>query len=172
MYTKDVISSEYNPYYEPFIKMIHGETALIHALKESKDDVISFFKEIPSEKLSYRYDTNKWTPKEVLVHLMDTERIFSYRALRFARKDKVDLLGFDQNDFIPPSKADSRTIDSLIEEYNAVRDATIALFKNFDNTMLKEIGTGSGSPMSVRALGFITVGHEKHHVSIIKERYL
>ena len=152
--------------------MIDGDTTLIHALRESSEEVISFFNDIPSDKLSYRYDVGKWTPKEVLVHLMDTERIFSYRALRFARKDKVNLLGFDQNDFIPPSKADSRSMNSLIEEYKAVRDATIALFKNLDNTMLKEIGTGSGSPMSVRALGFITVGHEKHHVSIIKERYL
>ncbi|MFC4633378.1 DinB family protein [Dokdonia ponticola] len=172
MYTKDLTPSEYNPYYAPFIKMIDGDTTLIHALRESSEEVISFFNDIPSDKLSYRYDVGKWTPKEVLVHLMDTERIFSYRALRFARKDKVNLLGFDQNDFIPPSKADSRSMNSLIEEYKAVRDATIALFKNLDNTMLKEIGTGSGSPMSVRALGFITVGHEKHHVSIIKERYL
>ena len=92
--------------------------------------------------------------------------------MRFARKDKVDLLGFDQNDYILPSKADSRTMDSLIEEYEAVRNATIVLYKNLDDTMLKEIGSGSGSTMSVRALGFITVGHEIHHVDIIKERYL
>ncbi len=172
MYTKDLTPSEYNPYYAPFVKKINAETTLIHALVESQQEVVTFFKEIPSEKLSYRYDVGKWTPKEVLVHLMDTERIFAYRALRFARKDTVDLLGFDQNDFIPPSKANSRSIDSLVAEYKAVRDATIALFKNFDDTMLKEIGTGSGSLMSVRALGFITVGHEMHHVSIIKERYL
>lgn len=172
MYTKDLTPSEYNSYYDPFIKMIDSGVTLIRALEESKDEVTSFFKDIPSGKLSYRYDIGKWTPKEVLVHIMDTERIFSYRALRFARKDKVNLLGFDQNDFVPPSKANARTIDSLIEEYKTVRDATIVLFKNFDDTMLKEIGMGSGSAMSVRALGFITVGHEKHHVSIIKERYL
>ncbi|MFT5892049.1 MAG: hypothetical protein ACI9Y7_002158 [Dokdonia sp.] len=172
MYTKDLMPSEYNPYYEPFVKKINKEATLVNALIGSKDDVATFFKEIPTEKLSYRYAIDKWTPKEVLMHIIDTERIFSYRAMRFARKDKVDLLGFDQNDYIPPSKADSRTIDSLIEEYEAVRNATIVLFKNLDDTMLKEVGSGSGSPMSVRALGFITVGHEMHHVSIIKERYL
>lgn len=172
MYTSDVNTSEYNPYYTPFIKMIGDDISLIDVLKNSKNDIISFFKEIPTDKLSYRYDVGKWTPKEVLMHIIDTERIFSYRALRFARKDKLDLLGFDQNDFIPPSKADSRTIESLLEEYEAVRNATIVLFKNLDDTMLKEIGMGSGSPMSVRALGFITVGHEKHHALLIKERYL
>ncbi|WP_299677690.1 DinB family protein [uncultured Dokdonia sp.] len=172
MYTTDLNASEYNPYYEPFIAILEKEVALVDILIESRNDVLSFFKDIPAEKLSYRYDVGKWTPKEVLMHIIDTERIFAYRALRFARKDTVDLLGFDQNNFIPPSKADSRTIESLLEEYEAVRNATIVLFKNFDDTMLKEIGTGSGSKMSVRALGFITVGHEKHHVSLIKERYL
>ncbi|GGG11692.1 DNA damage-inducible protein DinB [Dokdonia pacifica] len=172
MYTTDLNPSEYNPYYEPFIKIISTEVSLVEILKKSKDEVIAFFKEIPTEKLSYRYDIDKWTPREVLMHIIDTERIFAYRALRFARKDKLDLLGFDQNDFIPPSNADTRSIVSLIEEYEAVRNATVVLFKNFDETMLKEIGMGSGSPMSVRALGFITVGHEKHHVSLIKERYL
>ena len=172
MYTTDLNPSEYNPYYEPFIKIIGTEVSLVEILKKSKDEVVAFFKEIPTEKLSYRYDIDKWTPREVLMHIIDTERIFAYRALRFARKDKLDLLGFDQNDFIPPSKADTRSITSLIEEYEAVRNATVVLFKNFDDTMLKEIGMGSGSSMSVRALGFITVGHEKHHVSLIKERYL
>ncbi|WP_299764662.1 DinB family protein [uncultured Dokdonia sp.] len=172
MYTTDLDTSEYNPYYAPFVNMIPEDISLVDILTSSKNEVISFFKEISEDKLSYRYDVDKWTPKEVLMHIIDTERIFSYRALRFARKDKLDLLGFDQNDFIPPSKADSRSIDSLIEEYEAVRNATIVLFKNLDDTMLKEVGTGSGSPMSVRALGFITVGHEKHHVLLIKERYL
>lgn len=172
MYTKDLKLTEYNPYYQPFVEKIHQETTLVNALIESKEEVVLFFKEIPIAKLSYRYDVGKWTPREVLMHLIDTERIFSYRALRFARKDKVNLLGFDQNDYIEPSKADSRAIDSLIEEYEAVREATIELYKNFDTTMLTEIGMGSGSPMSVRALGFVTVGHEKHHISIIKERYL
>lgn len=172
MYTKDLTPSEYNPYYEPFIKKINTEATLVHSLVESQHEVISFFKEIPPEKLMYQYDVDKWTPKEVLMHMIDTERIFSYRALRFARGDKMNLPGFDQNDYIPPSKANSRTIDSLIEEYKVVRDATIVLFKNFDDTMLKEVGMGSRSPMSVRALGFITVGHEKHHVSLIRERYL
>lgn len=172
MYTSDVNPSEYNPYYEPFIQILNKETSLNDTLSESKADVVSFFKSIPEEKLSYRYDVNKWTPKEVLMHIIDTERIFSYRALRFARKDKLDLLGFDQNDFVPPSKANQRTIDSLLEEYEAVRNATMVLFKNLDDAMLTEMGTGSGSPMSVRALGFITVGHEKHHITLIKERYL
>jgi len=96
MFIKDLTPSEYHPYYASFVKMIDEKTPLIHVLQESKEEVVSFFNDIPSQKLSYRYDVDKWTPKEVLVHLMDTERIFSYRALRFARKDKVDLLGFDK----------------------------------------------------------------------------
>jgi len=172
MYTTELNASEYNPYYDQFIKTLNSKTSLIDTFKQSKEDIIAFFKEIPSNKLDYKYDTGKWTPKEVLMHIIDTERIFSYRALRFARQDKADLLGFNQNDFIPPSKANLRSIDSLIEEYKTVRNATIALFENFDNDMLKEIGMGSGNPMSVRAIGFITLGHEKHHMSLIKERYL
>lgn len=172
MYTTDLNTSEYNPYYEPFVRRINEDVSLVDALITGRQEVSSFFDSIPENKLDYRYEDGKWTPKEVLMHIIDTERIFSYRALRFARKDKVDLLGFDQDAFIPPSNANQREIDSLVEEYKAVRAATIVLFKNFDDTMLKEVGMGSGSPMSVRALGFITLGHEQHHVSLIKERYL
>ncbi len=172
MYTTDLDTSEYNPYYAPFVKKIKEDISLVNALITGKEEISTFFATIPDNKLNFRYEEGKWTPKEVLMHIIDTERIFSYRALRFARKDKVDLLGFDQNEFIPPSNANQRNMDSLIEEYKAVRGATIALYENMDDTMLKEVGMGSGSPMSVRALGFITLGHEKHHVSLIEDRYL
>lgn len=172
MYTTDLNNAEYNPYYESFVKRINENVSLVDALVDGKQEVASFFTAIPESKLDFRYEVGKWTPKEVLMHIIDTERIFSYRALRFARKDKMDLLGFDQDTFIPPSNATQRTMDSLVKEYEAVRSATIALFENFDDTMLKEIGMGSGSPMSVRAIGFITLGHEKHHVSLIEDRYL
>ncbi|MEP0266445.1 DinB family protein [Dokdonia sp.] len=172
MFTTDLNDSEYNPYYESFVRRINEKVSLVDALIAGKQEVASFFNTIPENKLDFRYEVGKWTPKEVLMHVIDTERIFSYRALRFARKDKVDLLGFDQDNFIPPSNADQRTMDSLVKEYQAVRSATIALFENFDDTMLKEVGMGSGSPMSVRAIGFITLGHEKHHVSLIEDRYL
>ncbi len=172
MYTTDVMSNEYNPYYTPFIEKNPSDRSLIDSLIESKNDTEQFFNNIPEDKLAHRYAEGKWTPKEVLMHIIDTERIFSYRALRFARKDKIDLLGFDQNEFVSYSDAAERSLKSLIEEYIAVRNASIILYKNFTTAMLKEIGIGSGSPMSVRALGFITVGHEMHHIALIKERYL
>lgn len=172
MYTTDVASNEYNPYYTPFIEKIPSGSSLVDSLIASKKATEQFIRSIPEDKLTYRYAEGKWTPKEVLMHITDTERIFSYRALRFARKDKIDLRGFDQNDFVSFSDAAERSMESLIEEYLAVRNASIILYKNLTTEMLQEIGTGSGSPMSVRALGFITVGHEIHHITLIKERYL
>lgn len=103
---------------------------------------------------------------------MDTERIFAYRALRFARKDDTPVQGFEQDDYIVPSKAHSRTIDSLLHEYKSVREATLTLFKYMDEEMLKFVGMASGSTLSARAAGFIIAGHDRHHIAIIKERYL
>ena len=103
---------------------------------------------------------------------MDTERVFAYRALCFSRKDKAELPGFDQDDYLVHSNANSRSIDSLIEEYISIRNATITLYKSFSKEMLLEIGIASKSPLSVRAAGYIIAGHEKHHCNIVKERYL
>lgn len=171
MQASSINSNEYSPYYQPYIKSLK-DTELISGLKESDVFCMSFFKSLPQEKLQYRYADNKWTIKEIITHLIDTERIFSYRALRFARQDKTPLMGFDQDNFVIASNANIRDINSILNEYQSVRNATIQLFKSFSHDALKQIGKASGNNMSVRAAGFTIIGHEKHHINIIQERYL
>ena len=132
----------------------------------------NFFETIPDAKLEYRYAEGKWTPKEILLHLIDTERVFAYRALQFARAKDVVIKGFDQDEFAANSNANDRTIKNLLEEYRAVRTATVILFSSFSNNTLLQMGVASDSPLSVRASGFIISGHEKHHIAILNERYL
>ncbi|MDF0717242.1 DinB family protein [Muricauda sp. 334s03] len=164
-------SSEYNPFYQTYI-MALDNVELIEELKNGKKTLLSLLDEIPEEKLNYAYAEGKWSLAEALVHMMDTERIFQYRALCIARNDKTPLPGFDQDNYVPFSNAANRSKTSLVEEYSTVRDATISLFNSFDDEAITRVGLASGSKMSVRALGFIISGHQAHHVRVIKERYL
>lgn len=145
---------------------------LIEGLTASYVFITGMIQGLTEEQLLHRYAPGKWSIKEVMVHMIDTERIFSYRALRFARQDKTELPGFDQDQYIIPSKADSRDINSIIAEYTSLRTATIELFKNFDEEALQQKGVASGIEVSVRALGYVILGHEVHHQKIIRERYL
>ncbi len=118
-----------------------------------------------------RYAPGKWSVKEVVGHLADTERIMAYRALRVARGDETPLPGFDENAYIPPAKFDARPLAELISDFRTVRTATLALFKSFDADAWRRRGTASGKTISVRALGYMIPGHERHHVEILKDRY-
>ncbi len=171
MKTSQLKDHEYNPYYKTYIEAL-GEVTLMDTLRKQLKNYPQFIGSIPQEKLPYKYAAGKWTVAEVLVHVLDTERVFQYRALRFARKDRTPLPGFSQDDFVPNSGANSRSIESLIAEYKAIRKSTISLFETFDEPTLKLKGVASNSPMSVRAMGFIMCGHQKHHRNIIRERYL
>ncbi len=164
-------SSEHNSYYRQYIDLVE-DIPLLSALKLSKSRTQSFFQNIPKQKLEYRYAENKWTPKDILQHIIDTERVFGYRALYFSRDQSADLRGFDENQFAANTHANTRTIDDLLNEYLVVRNATVSLFKSFDDNQLKSIGMANNSKMSVRAAGFIICGHEMHHCNIINERYL
>ncbi|MBO0329980.1 DinB family protein [[Muricauda] lutisoli] len=171
MVLSELPSSEYNPFYQTYV-MALGNVELIEELVRGKDELLSLLKEIPEQKLDYAYAKGKWSLAEALIHVIDTERVFQYRALCIARNDKTPLPGFDQDDYVPYSNAANRSKASLVQEYKAVRDSTIALFNSFDQEAIKRIGLASDSKMSVRALGFIISGHQAHHVRIIKERYL
>ena len=107
-----------------------------------------------------------------MLHIIDTERVFAYRAMRVARNDKTPMPGFEQDDYVPNSNASQRSASSVIEEYAALRNSTIQLFQNFSEDQLNRIGTASGFPISTLALGFILAGHEAHHMRIIREKYL
>lgn len=171
MKASDLKPNEYAEYYSQYIKQ-SGNANLLDVLKESAQALNSLFETISDEKMNYKYAEDKWTIKDMLLHIIDAERVFAYRALRFARADKTNLPGFEHNDYVVVANANDRSKASLLNEYNAQRESTIQLFSNFTDEMLMQIGVASGNPMSVRALGFVTAGHETHHCNIIKERYL
>ncbi len=171
MTTNDLISEEYASFYRPYIDKAQN-LDLKEGLRQNFEKIYEFLNTIPESKLEYRYADDKWTIKEVIQHIIDTERIFAYRALRIARQDPTPLPGFEQNDYVPVSFANNRNIAELLADYKAVRQATISLFDSFTDTMLMQIGVANNCPISVRALGFITIGHENHHCNVIKERYL
>ncbi len=171
MKTSELKASDYNPYYKAYIEAL-GEVDLMKALKKQVENYPQFLASIPEDKLYYSYAEGKWTVAEVLLHVLDSERVFQYRALRFARQDETPLPGFNQDKYVPTSGANERSIGSIIEEYKAIRNSTIALYESFDEGILKRKGVASNSFMSVGALGFIICGHQKHHRNIIRERYL
>lgn len=168
---KDLQSNEYVPYQMNYIKLV-SEQNIVKGLIDQKEEMILFFKSIPDFKQEYSYETSKWTIKDLLLHLIDAERIFAYRALRIVRNDSTALLGFDENEYVVAANANDREFESLLEEYRTVRDATISLYKNFSISDLLKLGTASGASVSVRGIGYCVLGHELHHKQIIIERYL
>ncbi|KAB8153560.1 DUF664 domain-containing protein [Kordia sp. TARA_039_SRF] len=164
-------TNEYHSYFDTYIQQLKGEDILA-ALSDGAEDVTELMTSLTEEQLQSAYAEGKWTIKEVLQHIMDTERIFCNRALRIARNDKTNLPGFEQNEYVPYSGANERNSMDMFQEYNAIRQATIMLFKSFTEEMLERIGVASGHEISVRALVYLTAGHEKHHINVINERYL
>ncbi|MEM9361560.1 MAG: DinB family protein [Bacteroidota bacterium] len=164
-------ADEYHPYYGNYINL-SGKGSLVEELKIGANKFHDFVSSIPEDKMNYSYDEGKWTIAELLMHLIDAERIFQHRAFRFARNDKTPLPGFEQNDYVPETTADLRIKKDILDEFVAVRNSSIRLFRSFNNDTLKRMGTASGSPMSVRALGRVICGHQVHHFSVIRKKYL
>ena len=164
-------ASDYNAYYETYIGKVEGED-IVEILSSSFSETLAFLNAIPTEKWDYAYAEDKWTIKEIVLHIIDTERIFAYRALRIARNDKTPLPGFDQDDFAPFTNANNRTKASLIEAYESVRKASLVLFKNFTDEMWQRKGMASDNVLTPLAAAYIVQGHEIHHFRVIKERYL
>ncbi|MDP5081422.1 MAG: DinB family protein [Winogradskyella sp.] len=163
--------NEYNPYYTNYINLAPS-TDIVKGLEQNLEFVVLFYESIPPLKHDYSYAQGKWTIKDILLHSIDTERIFVYRALRIARRDQTPLPGFEQDDYVLNGQTKARSLNSLLEEYKSVRQASISLYKSFDLNTLIQVGKASGFPISVRALGYIITGHENHHNQIIQERYL
>lgn len=163
--------SEYPAYFGTYIEKIQ-QNDLLKSLKDGVGEMQAFARMIPTQKTDYRYAEGKWSVKEVLSHLTDAERVFSYRAMRFSRNDKTELPGFDENVYVPESNAAARTLEGIVNEFIHVRHASISLFESFTDEMLSRKGIASGKEISVRALGFCLAGHQLHHTNVIKERYL
>lgn len=172
MTRQELNSEEYNEYYARYIDTISNATDLKTGFEEDKKRVIDFFSSVPKEKLEYRYQPKKWSIKEILQHIIDTERIFMYRLLRIARKDTTALAGFDQDIFIEPSEANNKSIEELLHEFTTTRLYSINLINSISETNLKNMGTASNTSISARACAFILLGHSIWHINVIKERYL
>jgi hypothetical protein len=168
----NISTTEYAQFYNGYIQLAPEGLTIENALKHSFEAFFDYFNGLDEKQGLYCYAPGKWSLKEVLVHCIDTERIMSYRALRFARNDQTELAGFEQDDYVPQSEANSRKMADLLEEYKTLRESTIQLFKSFSDDVLKRAGVANRNPMSVRAVGFMISGHELHHLNVCKERYL
>jgi len=164
-------SGESASYYKHYINL-NTEPDIIKNLEGQILQVKKTFGSVKGDKQLFRYDKGKWSVKELLGHINDAERIFGYRALRIARKDKTPLAGFEENHYVKNGGFDKRSMTSLLDEFTALRRANIELFKSLDEKLLALKGIANGSPVSVRALAYIISGHTKHHLSILKERYV
>ena len=158
--------NEYAPFYSNYIQIL-GEADLRTVLKSSLKDLLKTIKNVPEQKLTHRYAEGKWTIKELIQHIIDSERVLSYRALRFSRNDATDLPGFDEDWYVDNSNGNDRPIEELLEEFKFVRKSTLSLFNSFSNEMLGKTGSANESDITVRALGFIIARHQIHHLKII-----
>ncbi len=159
---------EYAQYMIPYLEMVGDADPLLILL----DTLLPFYQSIPVNKINYRYAPDKWTVAESIGHVIDTERIFSYRLFRLLRQDPTALAGFDQDDYIGPGDFNNRSWTDLLDEYTTVRENTLAIIHQGTAEQARFIGTASGAPISARAMIYMICGHELHHFEILQERYL
>jgi hypothetical protein len=162
---------EYDPYYSKYISLV-SETDIRDAFSSQPAKLRTVLNGVSEDRGTFSYAEGKWTVKEVLSHLIDGERIFAYRMLRISRGDVTPIEGFEQDGYIENSNANNRTFADLLDEFEFSRNANTLMLKNLDETGLARMGTASGLPVSVRALANISIGHVRHHVAILNERYL
>lgn len=163
-------ATEYAPFYANYISKVPGPDAL-RVLESQRTQMLQLFSSRGEREGNFRYAPGKWTVKEVLGHITDSERIFTYRALRIARGDQTPLPGFEQDDFVKNGAFGGRTLTNLAEEFGSVRGASIALFYSFGEEVWDRRGVASQKEVTVRALAFITAGHQMHHRAILEEQY-
>jgi hypothetical protein len=161
---------EYAPYYDRYISLIPGPD-IVGTLENQRRQMLLLLSGRDESDGDFRYAPDKWTVKELLGHVCDTERIFAYRALRIARGDKTPIEGFEQDDYVRNSPVANRPLAEVIEDYIAVRRATITLFRNLDETAWLRRGTANNNEVSVRAIAYTAAGHELHHRRILEEKY-
>jgi uncharacterized damage-inducible protein DinB len=164
--------TEYPSFYEPYMNYVPDDGNLIQHLKDIQIETEKVFGNLSDEKLGYRYDKDKWTIKDILVHLADCERVFIYRAMRIARGDKTDLPGFDEKLFSLNANANSRQITDIIQELKFSRASSIVFIETLTAEELDRTGTANGYPLSARLLVNHIYGHHLHHLNIAKEKYL
>ncbi len=163
--------TEHVPYYSRYIDLVRGDD-ILKTLSVQIDGSLALLRSIPSSKSAHRYAPEKWTVNEVVGHVIDSERVFAYRALTFARNDKSSLPGFEQDDWIRDSSFSSLPLAELTSEFEGVRRANIYLFQHLSREAWMRRGKANNAEVSVRALAFIIAGHELHHMNVLKSKYL
>jgi uncharacterized damage-inducible protein DinB len=163
-------ATEYGAFHQTYINYTTGKDYAI-LVQQYNERIIEDWNAIPIDKINFAYAPDKWTIKQMLQHVIDTERIFAYRALAIARKEPAALLGFDENEYAKNATASHRNWEEMIAEWRTLRQSTNILFGSFTEEDLKQKGTASNQPISVNALGFIIFGHALHHLHVLKERY-
>lgn len=171
MLTEKPDTSEYGTFYKGYIDLLPEGVSVLKILENQPNELFSIIEKLNEKALLHRYSPGKWSVKEVLGHMVDNEAIFAYRALSFARGEEKEIPGYDHEKYVENGNFDQRPAESLLEDYKAVRNHTIRLFKSFDIKMLKRRGVANNFPCSVRALAFIIAGHERHHIKLFRENY-
>ena len=164
-------TNEFDPYYNTYISLIEGDNVL-PVLDAQPAEIRAMFSQVPEEKGTFAYADGKWTIKEVLSHLTDGERMFAYRILRISRGDETPIEGFEQDGYIENSNANNRSFASLLDEFDLQRCSNMLMLNNISDEGARRMGTASGLAISARALAYIMAGHVRHHVGILKARYL
>jgi uncharacterized damage-inducible protein DinB len=162
---------EYAPFYAGYVAAV-PEGDVVEHLAAQAEAMRALLEEVGEARAGHRYAQGKWSVREVVAHVVDAERVFAYRLLRFARADETPLPGFDQNEYAAHSGADGRTLAELADEHAAVRGASLALVRGLPPEAFARGGEASGHRMTVRALVHVIAGHEAHHLRILRERYL
>ena len=162
--------TEYNDFYEQYIKLVTAPN-VIQELIQQGQGTYALIRQLDKEQASHRYEEGKWSVREVIGHLIDTERVMTYRALCIARGEQQSLPGFDQDDYVSEANFNERSLQSLSAEYDAQRNANVSLLSSLDTDQISKVGLANGSKVSVRALAYIIAGHEQHHLSVLKEKY-
>ena len=165
------MSIDYNEYFGRYAGLVNDDS-LTEAMEKNHRAFMALAATIDEERSTYRYGDDKWSIKELVAHVIDTERIFAYRALRFARNDSTALSGFDENHFAAFAGADERAFKDLVEEFDYTRRSSMALYKSFDEEMLQRSGKANGITFDVTLLGYLIAGHCHHHMNVLRERYL
>ncbi len=165
------MESEYAPYYQDYINQV-SENEILPVLRSQMDDLDVLLDRVAPEKETYRYAEGKWSIREIVGHLIDGERVFGYRAFCIARGEKQNLPGFDQDDYMLTAPYDHIDLEDLLSELRLIRLGNIAMFRTFDEESWSRVGTANGNEVTTRALAFVMAGHVRHHMNVLRERYL
>ena len=164
-------ADEFAPFYANYVNDV-PDGDITDVLEAQARELVALLDRLDGERADFRYAPDKWSVKEVMGHVADTERIFAYRALRISRGDATPMAGFDQDTYVANAQFDRRGLGELVDEFRAVRAATVLLFRSMTEEESRRAGSANSVPVTARALAFIAAGHERHHARILRERYL